>query len=351
MPRTLADRRAAADRFDFRHTHPALKVGTASDRYAAWLGQIYPLDVWQDRVETRAKKTSKGTFEERMLPIESADDYFQHFDVLEIDFTYYRPLLSAEGKPESNYFTLQQYVEHSPPDARFLLKVPGLFFARQRRSSSGGEVRFTPNASYLDADAFVVQFQEPAIELLGDRLGGFLFEQEYQRKDSAPDADAFVDELAAFFETVPPDVQPHLEIRTPSLLTPAYFGFLEDAGFGHVFSHWQYLPPIREQWQKAGQRFTAADGTAVARLLSPLRMSFEDAFAQAFPFEAPVEALVNSEETQRMVLDAVALAFQAERQQAVLNLIVNNRAYGNAPELARRIAHRVLDEAERRGDG
>lgn len=350
MPRTLADRRAAADRFDFRHTHPALKVGTASDRYAAWMGQIYPEDVWQDRVETRPKKTSKGTFEERLLPIESAEDYFQHFDVLEIDFTYYRPLRSADGKPESNAFTLQQYVEHSPPDARFLLKAPGLFFAPQRRSTAGGEVKYTPNASYLDADAFVEQFQEPAMEILGDRLAGFVFEQEYRRKDAAPDPEAFVDELAAFFEAVPPDVQPHLEIRTPSLLTPAYFGFLEDAGFGHVYAHWQYLPPIREQWQKAGQRFTAADGTAVARLLSPLRMSFEDAFAQAYPFEKPVDALVNSDETQRMVLDAVALAFQAERQQAVLNLIVNNRAYGNAPELARRIAHRLLDEAERRGE-
>lgn len=350
MPRTLADRRAAADRFDFRHTHPALKVGTASDRYAAWLGQIYPLDVWQDQVETRPKKTSRGTFEERMLPIASAEDYFQHFDVLEIDFTYYRPLLSAEGTPEPGYFTLQQYLDHTPHDARFLLKAPGLFFAPTRRSSAGGEVRYASNPSYLDAEGFVAQFQEPALELLGDRLAGIVFEQEYQRKESAPEPEAFVDALSAFFEDVPPEVQPHLEIRTPGLLTPAYFGFLEDAGFGHVFSHWQYLPPIREQWQKAGQRFTAADGTAVARLLSPLKMSFEDAFAQAYPFEAPVEALVTSEETQRMVLDAVALAFQAERQQAVLQLIVNNRAYGNAPELARRIAHRVLDEAERRGD-
>ena len=115
-----------------------------------------------------------------------------------------------------------------------------------------------------------------------------------------------MDALSAFFEAVPPDVQPHLEIRTPGLLTPEYFGFLEDAGFGHVFSHWQYLPPIREQWHKAGQRFTAADGRAVARLLSPLKMSFEDAYAAAYPFEQPVAAWVGSEETQRMVLDAAA---------------------------------------------
>ena len=349
MPRSLADRRAAADAFDFRHTHPALKVGTASDRYAAWLGQIYPRAAWQDRVETRPKKTSKGNFEERLLPLESVDDYFQHFDVLELDFTYYRPLLNAEGSPEAGYFTLKQYAENSPDSARFLLKVPAVYFARQRRSSAGGEVRYTPNATYLDAPAYTAQFHEPALDVLGDRLAGFLFEQEYQRRESAPDPEAFVDELAAFFEEIPPDVQPHLEIRTPSLLTPAYFEFLEAAGFGHVFAHWQYLPPIREQWQKAGQRFTAADGTAVARLLSPLRMSFEDAYAAAYPFEAPVAAWENTPETTAMVLDAVALAFQAERQQAVLQLIVNNRAYGNAPELGRRIAHRLLDEEEKRG--
>jgi len=49
------------------------------------------------------------------------------------------------------------------------------------------------------------------------------------------------------------------------------------------------------------------------------------------------------------VLDATALAYRAEAQNARLNLIANNRAWGNAPDLARTIAQRILDEEEKRG--
>ena len=344
----LDDLRAAADAYEFRDLHPHLRLGTASDRYAAWMGQVYPLDVWGDRVESRPRKTSRGTFEERLLPVASADDYFGHFDVVELDFTYYRPLLDADGKPEPGFFTLQQYVDHTPPDARFLLKAPAPFFARQRRKTEDGRVRYVPNPTYLDADAYAEQFHAPAVELLGDRLAGVIFEQEYTRREASPSPDELVSELDGFFEGLPMDVQPHLELRSPHLLTDAYFDLLERRGLGFVFSHWQYLPPVREQWKRCGGRFTAADGTAVCRLLSRLDLSFEDAFAEAYPFEGPVAAWADAPETQRMILDAVALLYRAEAADVLLNLIVSNRAYGNAPDLARRIAHRVLDEEAKR---
>ncbi len=340
--------RAAVEAYDFREVHPNLRLGTASDRYAAWLNQIYPLDVWGDRIDTRVRKTSKGNFEERTLPVASVEDYFQHFNVLELDFTYYRPLADADGKPESNHFTLDQYAEHAPPDALFLLKAPQQFFSRVLRRSQGGQVRYEPNPQYLDADAYVRQFHEPALALLGDRLAGVLFEQEYGRVSDSPAPEDFVADLAAFFDAIPTDVQPHLEVRSPHLLTDAYFRFLDERGLGFVFAQWQYLPPIREQWQKCGQRFTAADGNAVCRLLSPRGLSFEDAFAKAYPFEGPVPEWENAPETQRMILDAVALLYRAETVDATLNLIVNNRVYGNAPALAQRIASRVLDEEDKR---
>ena len=342
------DLRAAADAYAFRDLHPNLRLGTASDRYAAWMNQVYPLDVWGDRVESRPRKTSRGTFDERLLPVASAEDYFQHFDVVELDFTYYRPLLDAGGKPEPGYSTLQQYVEHSPPDARFLLKAPAPFFARQRRKTEDGRVQYVPNPTYLDADAYVAGFHAPALDLLGERLAGVLFEQEYTRREASPAPEAFVAELDGFFAALPTDVQPHLEIRSPHLLTPAYFDWLAGRGLGFVFSHWQYLPPIRDQWKRCGGRFTAADGTAVCRLLSRLDLSFEDAFAEAYPFEAPVPAWADAPETQRMILDAVALLYRAEAADVLLNLIVSNRAYGNAPDLARRLALRVIDEEEKR---
>jgi hypothetical protein len=38
MPSTPA---ADLEKFQFRHLHPLVRMGTASDRYAGWVGQIY----------------------------------------------------------------------------------------------------------------------------------------------------------------------------------------------------------------------------------------------------------------------------------------------------------------------
>lgn len=344
----LSDLRDAVEQYDVREVHPNLRMGTASDRYAAWLGQVYPLDVWADHVDVRPRKTSRGTFEERLLPIASAEDYFLHFSLLELDFTYYRPLRSPEGKDEAGAFTLRQYVEVVPPEPCLLLKCPRDFFSRQIRSSKGGSVSYAPNPSYLDADAYLRQFHEPAVEILGDRIAGVIFEQEYGRVADTPPVEAVVEDFDRFFSALPSDVQPHLELRSPHLLQPAYFDFLAERELGFVFSHWQYLPPIRDQWKACGQRFTAADGNVVCRLLSQRGMSFEDAFAKAYPFEQTVPEWEASAEVQRMVLDAVALLYRAEATDAILNLVLNNRATGNAPDLARRIATRVLDEEAKR---
>lgn len=343
-----AEQRARVDAFDFREVHPNLRVGTASDRYGGWLDQIYPSERWADQVKTRPKKMGGQTYQERVLPVASVQDFFGHFGILELDFTYYRPLLDAEGEPSPNYRVLAEYAEQAPADALFLLKAPQQTFTPRLRRASGGSVSFEDNPGYLDADAYDRDFQQPALELLGERLVGVVFEQSYQRAGESPEPQAFVDALDGFFEAVPPDAQPHLEIRSPHLLTPPYFDWLAGRGLGHVFSHWTWLPPLREQWAMTGNRLTASDGNVVTRLLTPLRVPYADAYAKAHPFDKPVPELEAFEGTRKMVLDAVALTYQAEGRDAVHNLILNNRAYGNSPELGRRIAHRVLDEEAKR---
>ena len=342
------DLRAAVEAYDVREVHPNLRIGTASDRFAAWLGQVYPVDVWAGEVVSRPKKTSRGTFEERLLPMGSVADYFEHFSILELDFTYYRPLRTAAGAEEAGMHILRQYAEQAPPEPSILLKCPAPFFARVRRSSSGGQVRYEPNPTYLDADAYVRQFHEPALEILGDRLAGVIFEQEYGRVADTPPVEEVVADLDTFFARIPSDVQPHLELRSPHLLQPPYFDWLAERGLGFVFALWQYLPSIREQWKACGERLTAADGNVVCRILSQRGMSFEDAYAQAYPFEETVAAWENAPEVRQMVLDTVALLYRCEAADATLHLVLNNRATGNAPDLARRIAARVLDEEAKR---
>ena len=64
---------------------------------------------------------------------------------------------------------------------------------------------------------------------------------------------------------------------------------------------------------------------------------------QAYPFEKPIDAIVNSKGGKNMILDVTAMAFQAREQKAVLNVIANNRAWGNSPRLAQAVATSLLD--------
>ncbi len=340
---TLREKAAA---YDFRDFQPAVYFGTASDRYAGWLGQIYP-DTYEDKIATRSRKLAGKSFQERTLPIASVHDYFDHFSVLELDFTYYRPLLEADLSPSNNQFVLQQYAEHAPQNSRFFLKAPQIYFTRSLRRSRDGQVSYEDNPDFLNAAAYVKQFHEPALEILGDRLAGVIFEQSYQRVSDSPPTDQNVAELDDFFRKLPNDVQAHIEIRSPHLLTPPYFAWLESTQIGFVFSHWTWLPPLREQWRLCNARFSAADRNVIVRLLTPLRMPYAKAYAQAYPFDKALPSIVNSTEGNNMVLDVTALAFQADTQGAILNIIANNRAWGNSPDLAQAIAYRILDHLEK----
>jgi uncharacterized protein YecE (DUF72 family) len=285
------------------------------------------------------------TFTERRVPIESVRDYFEHFEVLEIDFTFYRPLLEEDGEPGSNYHVLSNYADHAPENASFLLKAPQKFFARSLRRDG----QFVDNPSFLEANRCVETFHEPALDILGDRLDGIIFQQEYQRVGDSPSPGENVEQLDDFFGALPATPQSHIELRSEHLLRGPYFDWLADRGLGHVFSHWTWLPPIRRQWAMTGERLTAENGQVVTRLLTPRDMKYAEAYAKAHPFEEPVSELSETEQAHDMVLDTTALAFRAESQNALLNVIANNRAWGNAPDLNRAIAHRILDEVERRG--
>lgn len=336
---SINDRRTAIDTYDFRSIHPHVRFGTASNRYGGWIGQIYPQERYADHVSTRSRKMGGETFTERRVPIESVRDYFKHFEVLELDFTFYRPLLEENDEPSSNYHVLSNYADHAPAEASFLLKAPQKFFARTLRRNG----QFVENPSFLDAEGYLKTFLEPAVNILGDRLDGVIFQQEYQRVGDSPNPNENVDQLDDFFGTIPDAPQPHIELRSEHLLRGPYFDWLAERGVGHVFSHWTWLPPIRKQWSMSGERLTAANGQVVTRLLTPRDMKYAEAYARAHPFEEPVPELSETQQAHDMVLDVTALTFRVEAQNAVLLVIANNRAWGNAPDLNRAIAHCILD--------
>jgi len=319
--------------FQFRELHPLVLLGTASDRYAGWLGQIYTRGRWEKKIARRTKTVGGKAFVEEVLPVASVQEYFEHFPTLELDFTFYAPLRDNRGEPTRVFHLLRRYAHHLQPGNRLVLKAPQAVFARHfyRQGS------YIENRDYLNPEVFVRQFYEPALELLDPWIEAILFEQEYQKKEGRTSPAHAASELAAFFRAVPADDRYHVELRTQFLLTGPVLDVLAKWGVGHVLSHWTWLPPLWKQFLMGGRRFFNLK-SAVVRLMTPRGVRYEDAYAQAHPFNA----LVRGMQTPGMVEDTVKIIEAAVQEGKRINVIVNNRAGGNAPLMAQQIARGFL---------
>jgi uncharacterized protein YecE (DUF72 family) len=325
-------------RFLFRELHPSVRLGTASDRYAGWLGQVYSKERFGRKISKRSKTVGAQTVTEELLPVESVQEYFQHFSVLELDFTFYSLLLDDHSNPTPTFRVLETYRKHLKDSDRIVLKVPQTIFAQ--KFYRGG--KFAENPGYLNAEIFSQKFYTPAIEVLGPSLQGLIFEQEYQAKKERPSPDLFNSELDHFFEQIPRDNRYHVEVRTEALLTKAYFEVLEKHGVGQVLSHWTWLPPLRKQLSKASGRFFNAGKQMIVRLMTPIGMRYEEAYLKAFPFDKMVEGMMSPrmpEETAQVMIEAIKQGVQA-------NVIINNRAGGNAPLIAQKVAETFLQGSQ-----
>lgn len=321
------------ERFNFRNLHPRVFLGTASDRYAGWIGQIYS-ERFAGQTARRPRKFRGKRLVEEVLPVESVEEYFQHFGILELDFTFYSLLLEENGEPTRTFQVLRSYRKHLRPGDRLLLKVPQVIFARKLRRGN----RFVPNESYLNADLFTRLFYEPAVKELESALEGFVFEQEYQRRDDCPTPEREAAELEGFFDAVPKDARYHVEFRTERFLSPPLFHVLERRGIGQVLSHWTWLPSLRRQFALSGHRFFNSSKRCVVRLMTPRGMRYEDAYVRAHPFNALVKGMI----TPGMVEDTARLMRRAATEGATLHVVVNNRAGGNAPMIAQLVAKAFL---------
>lgn len=329
----------AISRYDFRDICPNVLFGTASDRYGGWIGQIYSRD-WESKVQKRRKQLGRKAYTESVVPAEAVSDYFEHFSVLEIDFTFYRPLIEPNGETGINYRALEKYVQHGPASGRYLVKAPQMFCSPTLPGRGA-------NPDYLNRKAYDAVFGNPLKGLLGERLLGVIFEQGYIPQGKSPSTSRHVDDLDRFCSLAPLGHSVHFEVRSSHLLTPVFFDWLTSTGHGYVFSHWTWLPSIKNQWLAAGG-FSSADGEAVLRLLTPRKMTYEKAYDLAHPFDKVVPELRDAPGSKAMIDETVALAAKALDSGHKLNIIVNNRVWGNGPELAVAVSNRLLEYLRKR---
>jgi hypothetical protein len=175
-------------------------------------------------------------------------------------------------------------------------------------------------------------------EILGPRVCGFIFEQEYQRQKERIAPEEMASTLDAFFDAIPPDQRYHVELRTESYLSKPVFDVLAQHGVRQVLSHWSRLPPLRKQFAKSGKAVLNSGGRCVVRLTTPRGLRYEDAYAKAHPFSA----LVNGMLDPKMVEETAELMRTAVDRGVKIDVIANNRAGGNALLIARQVAERFL---------
>lgn len=325
----------------FRGIHPKVHLGAASDRYAGWMGQIY---LEEYKISKRSKSVGAEKVTEQTVEVRSTREFFQHFEFVELDFTFYEPLLDRTGRPTRTHRTLATYADFMPSDARVTLKVPQIVTAHKTWVFDPAEKsrNFADNPRFHDPEVFTEQFYRPANALLGPKLSGFIFEHEYQRTATCPPPNENIKVHETFFGRIPQDSRYHIEERTDRLKSGDYFRFLRERGIGNVFSHWSFLPALDRQLEQAGG-FTNPR-TAIIRLLTPRGVKYEDAYRRYFPFAEL------KDEDPKMFDDTVALAKKAIEQEVEAWVTVNNRAGGNAPQIARRIKERFLASPSEKRD-
>jgi hypothetical protein len=74
------------------------------------------------------------------------------------------------------------------------------------------------NEVYLNPEIFIKQFYQPAVEILGSCLNGFIFEQEYHPKNDRFPISKVALDLDEFFGKIPKDTRYHIELRTEAYL-------------------------------------------------------------------------------------------------------------------------------------
>jgi len=323
------EKQTMLNKFQFRNLHPNIFLGTASDRYSGWIGQIYTKERYEGRISKRTDKVGGKSFKHEVLPVDSVKEYFEHFPVLEIDYTFYSTLRDKDGQPTKNFHVLKSYAQYIGENDRVVLKVPQIISAQKLKRGN----QYIENETYLDPEIFTKQFYEPAIDLLGPSLAGMIFEQEYQRKQDRIPAKQMAEELGRFFESIPNDSRYHIELRTGAYLSSPVFEVLEKSGVGQVLSHWTWLPSLKNQLNKANNKIFNAGNQLIIRLMTPIGMRYEAAYAKAHPFDKLVDGMLH----QEMINETVDIIEKAVKEDIETNILINNRAGGNAPFIAERI--------------
>ncbi len=283
---------------------PSIRFGTSTWTYPGWKGSIYKREY---KNEKEFKKLSLQEY--ASMPI---------FRTVGIDSTFYSPASSK---------LLADYAQLLPADFTWVSKVwERLTIVQYPKHARYGALAGKANPDFLSAQLFIEKvlaaYKEPAVL---PHTGPFVF-QFATINPKVLKQSQFFEQLAKFLKALPGEFRYAFEIRNPDYLCPDYFAVLNESQATHCFNHWNYMPSLKIQMQKAADAGGLKSNFFVARLLTPHGISYE----QAVKLFAPYDAIKRPNPEMRA--DAVRLVKRALERNADAYIIVNNRSEGNAPQ-------------------
>jgi hypothetical protein len=103
-----------------------------------------------------------------------------------------------------------------------------------------------------------------------------------------------------------------------------------------------WLLPLRKQFAKVRGELFNSGNQVVIRMINSLRMSYEESYIKAFPFDKMIPGMPYLE----MIEDTAKIVNEAVKAKAQVNRIINNRAGDNAPLIAQKIADRLHSQKQ-----
>lgn len=298
------DRDAAADLLQRLATR-GVYLGTSSWKYPGWRGLLYSDD----------RYTWRGKFSETRFEKNCLSEYASVFRSVGVDAAYY-------NFPSEKY--LAGLMADVPDGFRFSFKVTDdITLKRFPHLDRFGTRKGTVNPHFLDAALFHDAFLARCAPYR-EKVGLLMFEfSHFHAADYARGRD-FVADLDHFLGQLPTGWDYGIEIRNRSFIHPDYFDVLAKHRVAHVYSSWEAMPPIDEQWLAPGSR-TNPECFGARFLLRPGRR-----YQAAVDQFAPYDRVQDPNPIARGILLDMILAVLREARTQRAYLYINNRFEGSA---------------------
>lgn len=300
----------------------SLFLGTSTWAFPGWKGLVY-----KRPYKSQKDFTANSLAEYATVP---------WFRAVCVDSFFYNP-----PKPE----TLAHYASMVPDTFRWISKVwERLTIATYPKHPRYGGYAGQRNPDFLNAklleDSVLSAYRDPAVLT---RTGPLVF-QFAPFPERVMRYGEFIERLAAFLRLLPSDFQYAVEVRNPELLTKDYFAALNESRVAHCFNHWNAMLPMHLQMRAAAEAGGLTADFYIARLLTPLGTSYQNAEEIFEPYD---RVQVPNAQMRGDVLRLVRRALSTGKRAFVT---ANNKAEGNSPLTMVSIALLILQELTQKQD-